>query len=72
VKQYMTSPYIPNIYYFKNDWKNNGPVRFPIEFLSHEGPVQLYNFCSITKEIKTMEWSHVEKAINSAKTFKVE
>ena len=56
VKGQLASPYIPNVYYFKKDWKQHGPVRFPIELLGAQGLISLYTFCAITNEIGTISW----------------
>jgi hypothetical protein len=60
VRGQLSSPYIPNIFYFKKEWKEKGPVRFPIDMLGSQGLISLYAFCSITNQIKTMNWSLVE------------
>jgi hypothetical protein len=72
VKGQLSSPYIPNIFYFKNDWKKGGPVRFPIEMLASQGLVSLYSFCAITNELKTLPWGDLDKAIDESKKFKKE
>ena len=69
VKGQLSSPYIPNIFYYKNEWKKSGPVRYPIEMLGTQGPLSLYTFCAITHDIKTIPWVNITNAIESAKTF---
>jgi hypothetical protein len=66
VKGQLSSPYIPNIFYFKKEWKQHGPVRFPIEQLGTQGLVSLYAFCAITNSLQTVSWDKVDAAIASA------
>jgi hypothetical protein len=61
VRNYISSPYIPNLYYYKKDW-NNSPAKFPIEFLSY-GVSNLYHFFLINKQIKTIPWKQIDDAV---------
>ena len=51
----MYSPYTPNLHYYKNEWKNTGPVRIPLELLHSKGILGIFDFCVITKLLKTIE-----------------
>lgn len=63
MKTELSSPYIPNIYYYKKEWKKNGPVRFPIEFFAKQGIINLFEFCAITHDLKTMDWLDIDLQI---------
>jgi hypothetical protein len=70
VRDYLSSPFIPNLYYFKQGWK--APARFPIEYLSGQGIGGLYHFCLINKEVKTIPWKLVEDAVAGQEKFRNE
>lgn len=69
VKGQAYSPYTPNMNYYKNQWKHSGPVRINLETLSHQGLVGLYDFCQITKMLKTVDTLKFNETIQNAKNW---
>jgi hypothetical protein len=63
VRGNLSSPYIPNLYYYRPDWK--APARFQIEFLSGQGVGSLFHFCRINKEVKTIPWQLIDDAVEN-------
>lgn len=55
VKGQVYSPYTPNMSYYKNEWKHTGPVKIGLESIKYQGLVGLYDFCVITKLLKTID-----------------
>ena len=72
VQGQLSSPYIPNIFYYKKEWKSKGPVRFPIDLIGSQGLISLYAFCAITNELQSMNWNKIDEAVQSEKRFKDE
>ena len=72
VKGQLSSPFIPNIYYFKKEWKQHGPLRFPIESLGTQGLASLYIFCAITNQLGTIDWKDLNKTIDNGQQFREE
>ena len=55
--------------YYKNEWKHSGPVRISLETISHNGLAGLYDFCVITKTLKTIDSKKFNETIDSAKEW---
>ncbi len=64
-----SSPYIPNIYYFKKEW-GSSPARFPIELLSSQGISSLYHFYLINREVQTIPWKLIDQAVEQQQQYK--